>query len=227
MVLRKVETRTRMAEALKHLAPLPVTAISGSEGEGEGEGEKPKPEPKPAATSKTFSEEYVKELRQEAIAAKEKARADAETFQTQITDLSTNLEKYTEGEKTEIEKAQKAATEASESLTSTAAKLRASYLDNAVLTAGTALKFHDPLDAVAHLTIADITFDDDGKPDQAQVTAQLKKVAEEKTYLVMEVSSGDGDGSHRGPAPKPEDAAARIANHKETLKSQGRIMLPT
>lgn len=226
MVLRKIGTGTVNRARLKSLPPFPVTALRGAEGEEDG-GTTPPPTDPPAPQTKTFDESYVKQLREEARAAKEKAKADTEALNAELAEIRASLEKYTEGEKTAIEKAESLAAESTEKLTAAQTKLRDAYLDNAVLAAGTVLQFHDPLDAKTHLDIETIDFDEDGKPNQEQIMEQLKKVAEAKTYLVKTETFGDGDGGAGG-APVLDDAQKALRKkYDEQMKNQGRIPIPT
>jgi hypothetical protein len=228
MVLRKNNPMTEAGTRLMSLPLFPVTALSGAEGDGDGGGEpKPKPEPAPSPTAKTFSEEYVKQLREEAIKAKADAKSELETFHSEFEEVKAALAKFTEGEKTAIEKAESAVTESTEKLTSAQTKLRAAYLENALLAAGTVLEFHDPLDAATHLDMEALTFDEDGKPDEKQVMEQLKKVAEAKTYLVKTVVVGDGDGGAGGAPVATDEQKALRAKYDEDMKNQGRIPIPT
>ena len=203
----------------------------GAEGDGD-EGGAPKPDPKPAEPKpepKTFDEKYVRELRDEA-AGHRKAKKDAED---ELATLKAEADERVKAEMTELEQAKTTAEEATELAARNTALLRQANIENVVMRIASELEFVDPLDAQAMLVLDDLDLDKDtGRPTDASVRKQLKKLIEAKPYLLKTPGAGDGDGSPKPPGGGGEltgDEAwqERVKEHtKDMTEAGGRVPIP-
>lgn len=194
--------------------------LSGAEGEGEGGGEgagppaaeggeggegsgtqtttPPADEGKKTDEPETFPREYVETLRTENASRRQREK-----------DLETELEKFREAEKerekAEMTEAERAKAEAEEERAGRQ-KAEQDLIDerkrSAVISEATRLKFRDPEDALAYIDMEDIRMTDEGRPHKASIQSAVKKVADDKKYLIE--GPGSADGGSRGTSPKTD-----------------------
>lgn len=148
---------------------------------------------------KTFDREYVETLRGENASRRQHEK-----------DLEAELQKYkdaeTERAKAEMTEAERAKAEAEEEKKAREAAETALVNErkrNAVISEAAKLKFLDPEDALAYIDVEDIRMTDDGRPHKTSVESAVKKVADEKKYLIS--GTGSADGGTRGESPKSSD----------------------
>ena len=151
-----------------------------------------------------------------ALRAAEKARADA---------AEEELRKFREANQTDQERALNAARE--EGRQQAAKVANAQLVRFAVQASAATAGFADPMDAVAHLQAhtGDITVTADGTVDEAAVTAMVKKLAEDKPYLLAQqqpptFTRNPGQGAGRSGQSATGTVAAgadlyRQRNHKQ------------
>lgn len=203
--------------------------LSGAEGEGEG-GEGAGPQSTaggdgPGATTtdppkdeggdgknepKTFDREYVEKLRSE-NAARRARENEMETELAKFKEAEAEREKAamseTERAKAEAEEAKAARETAEKALVDERKR-------NAIISEASKLKFRDPEDALVYVDLEDIRMTDDGKPHKTSIEAAVKKIADEKKYLIG--GAGSADGGTRGDNPPPAERDKKIQSDIET-----------
>jgi hypothetical protein len=177
------------------------------------EGQAPLPAPEtpdlatPPSTTKTYSEDEVKKLREEAA----KYRTERNALQKEKDDKA-------KSEMAEVDRLKLEKEEAEKEKATIAAELAAERIANAITIAATTAKFHAPADAAAFIKTTEIKLLEDGKPDQRSVKAAVEALAKEKPHLVRGPGSGDG-----GFSDFPKTDAQKIAAIEEEYKRQGMV----
>lgn len=159
--------------------------------------------PDPTATPpepKTFSEEYVQKLRQEAAGL----RTERNTLKKEKDDAA--KAKLDEVDRLKLEK-EEAETRTKEVETALAGE----RIANAIARAAATANFHAPDDAAAFIKTTEIKLNDDGSPDMRSITAAVKKLGEDKPHLVRGLGSADGGAQ----GALPSDAQKTKAYEKE------------
>lgn len=204
--------------------------ISGAEGEGDGAGSPPpagdagqEPATPPSADGgsppagdkpddgKTYTQAYVDALRAESAGYRTKAKEledrEAERAKEQMSDIDRANAELAE---------EKGKREAAEN------QLVIERKRGAILAAASAAKFLDPSDALAHIDLSSIQMTQDGEPHKGSVESAVKRIAEEKKYLIS--GPGSADGGFKGDHPKPDDE--RMKAHQEDIQRRGGVPAP-
>lgn len=149
--------------------------------------QEPEAPPAPQATTeeaKSFSEDYVKELRGESASYRKRAQ-----------EAEARLKEIEQAQMSELEKAQTVAKESVDRITALEALLHNERTRNAVVLAATELNFRDPADALNLIDLDSLTYDEEtGKPSTKSVSGALGRLASAKPYLVGTPSPGTADG---------------------------------
>lgn len=213
------------AELLKRFPSL----LSGAEGEGgEGSGAPATPPsgdgpgatttttpPEGDGTPKVYDEAYVRTLREEAAARRvsEKAKddriaeleaAEAERKKAEMSDL--------DRAKAELEEERKLRSAADQSLVNERKR-------NAVISEAAKLKFRDPQDALAYIDMEAITMTENGQPHKTSIESAVKKIADEKKYLIEGVGSADGGTT----GATPPTNAQRVQEIQNDITARGGV----
>lgn len=210
---------------MRHLKTLSeywraVDGLRGAESVAEGEGSGTPPSNGTESDTpvsggngvESFSREYVESLRAEnaryRTRAKELEDADAERRKQELSEID-RLKLELEEKNTAIEAAEQ--------------NIVSERRRNAVIAEASKLKFRDPSDALAYIDLTAITLNSDGTPDKRSVETAVKKVAEEKTYLIA--GPGTADGASTGRPPKPE--SEWIKQQEADIQARGGVAVPT
>lgn len=163
----------------------------------------------------TFPREYVETLRSENASRRQREK-----------EMEAELQKFRdaekEREKAEMTEAERAKTEAEEAKAKADAAEQALIEErkrNALMSQASKLKFRDPEDALAYIDLEGVKMNDDGTPHKASVESAVKKVAEDKKYLIE--GPGSADGGTTGTPPKP--AAERDKEIQDDITSRGGV----
>lgn len=194
------------------------SASEGGEG-GEGSGTQTTTtttdEGKKTDEPETFPREYVETLRTENASRRQREK-----------DLEAELDKFREAEKerekAEMSEADRAKTEAEEAKAARESAEQALVDErkrSAVISEATRLKFRDPEDALAYIDMEDIRMTDEGRPHKASIQSAVKKVADDKKYLIE--GPGSADGGSRGTSPKTD--AERDKEIQSDISSRGGV----
>lgn len=187
----------------------PPTPPAGDAGTGF-----PNPTPNPNPEPDVFPRDYVETLRTENASRR-----------TREKELEAELQKFKDQEaeraKAEMSDVERANTEKAEA-EARAAAAEASLLTerkrNAIISEASKLRFRDPEDALAYIDLEAISMTESGQPHATSIVAAVKKVADEKKYLID--GSGSADGGARGNAPTPADKAKEI---QDDITSRGGV----
>lgn len=155
----------------------------------------PPPDPKSGeGESKTFSQAEVDRIVQERLArAKAKPPADYEDLKA----AAAKLAEIEEANSSELEKAQRRATEAEEAAKALKEQHSSYQIDTAIRLAAIEAKAADPGDVVKLLDRDGVTIGDDGQV--TGVEDAVKGLLKAKPHLVgQQGPTGDGDGGRRG-----------------------------
>lgn len=178
---------------------------SGSDGDGTGEGEEG------TGSSGDGSDGSIKDPDKKRLSDEAaKYRNERNEMKSALDEALGRLRKIEDQDKSDLEKAQRDATEATARAEKAEAKLREVAVENAFFKSGVAGQFHDPTDALDRLR--DMQPDDEGEVDVAEIKSRVEKLLKEKPYLKADSGSGDGDGGTggepRNPRRKKEDEAS-------------------
>lgn len=170
----------------------------------------------PPEDSKSFPEEYVKELRSESAGYRKRAQ-----------EAETKLKEYEQAQMSELEKAQTIATEAAERASQLENQLQAERVRNAVVLTATEMSFLDPSDALNLIDLQTLNFDEEtGRPSTKSVKGALERLANAKPYLVGSKQPGSADGGARG-EPGELTREEKIAGYGEQIQQRfGGVPIP-
>lgn len=203
------------------LKKFPIV-VRGMEGEGEG-GDPPAPsggsDTPPASPEKepdVFPRDYVEKLRAENADRRQKEKdqqAKIDAFEKEKADR----------EKADMSEVERLKTENAE----TAAKVKAAEealvaerKRNAIISEASKLKFRDPEDALAYVNLEDIRMNEDGTPHKTSIESAVKKIADDKKYLIE--GPGSGDGGTRG-TTLPADQEQRQKVIQQDIAARGGV----
>lgn len=164
------------------------------------------PDP-PEPTPKTFDEEYVKKIRDEAA----KYRTERNNLQKEKDDAA--KAKMDETDRLKLEKE-----EADQRTKEVEAQLATERIGNAISRAASTASFFAPDDAAAFIKASDIKLLEDGTPDMRSVKAAVETLAKDKPHLVRGLGSGDG-----GWQSAPPTDAQKIKQYEDELKGSGMV----
>lgn len=145
--------------------------------------------------------------------ARERKKLGAENLE-ELRTKSAEYDKLKDSMLSEQEKAVKAARE--EATNETAAKYRRQIVSSEVKASAAGLKFRDPGDALAHISVDDL-IDGDGA-DPEKVTAALKDLASKKPYLIA-ADEPPTRNRARG-IRRSEDSSGRSSNTKKSSAAE-------
>lgn len=176
---------------------------------------------------KTFSQDYVDELRSEAAGNRVKAKENADELkklQAKVTDIEKGEMDDLERAKSELEEAAVKMAELETETVSARAEAKTLKVEHAVMLAAIGADFRDPADALSMISQDDL-IDEEGKLSNKKITARLTAIAEAKPYLIKPTGTGSGDGAPKGTPPMDDESfTARVERHrKEMIESGDRI----
>lgn len=172
-----------------------------------GQDPAPTSAPDPVPTVKTYSEDEVKALRQEAA----KYRTERNTLQKEKDDAT--KAKMDEVDRLKLEKE-----EAEKATASIQSELTRERIANAIARAATAANFHAPDDAAAFIKTEDVKLLEDGTPDGRSIKNAVDALAKDKPHLVRGPGSGDGGFSNF-----PQSDAQKVQAIEDEYKRQGMV----
>lgn len=202
-------------------------SLFGMEGEGDGSDTQSsdgdgsgttsiKPEEK---DPEVFDREYVQTLRHENASRRKNEE-----------DLAARIKKFEEAEAerkkaemTEVERLKAETEEKDQKIADAEKALITERKRNAVLAEASKLKFQDPEDALAYVDLEGLKMNEDGTPHKTSIESAVKKIAEDKKYLLT--GPGSADGGSRGSNPEPE--AEKVKRIKEELAARGAVPIPS
>jgi hypothetical protein len=204
-----------------------LLTLTGREGEGEGEGTGAQTAssggegsgtqaPNASTTGQegngsnqdSFDRSYV-----------EKLRAEAADWRTKYQSLEKEKAEREKAEMSEVERLRVEKEEAEAKIQAAEQLLLTERKRAAIVAMAGQLKFRDPADAIAHISLDDITMNQDGTPHKGSVEAAVKKIAEAKKYLIS--GAGDADGGSRGNNPPPD--SEQLKRYEQELADMGGV----
>lgn len=150
----------------------------------------------------------------------EKLRAEAADWRTKFQSLEKERAEREKAEMSEVERLRVEKEEADAKIKAAETLLVTERKRMAIIAAAGQLKFRDPEDAIAHISLDDITLNQDGTPHKGSVEAAVKKIAEAKKYLIS--GTGDADGGSRGTAP-PSSESEKLKRYEQEIAEAGGV----
>lgn len=129
----------------------------------------------------------------------EAANREAATYRRKLREAEEKLRTREEADLSEAERAKKRAEEAEKLAEARASELRDARVETAVTAEAARLRFRDPADAMAFVSLDDLDFDEDGKP--TNVAEIVRAIAQSRGYLIAPAASNSSTGA---PASGPE-----------------------
>ena len=187
--------------------------IHGAEGEGEESDTSTPPtgtavETPPVKEPDVFPRDYVETLRNE-NAARRKTEAD---LQAKIDAFESEKSEREKAEMTELERLKAERDEIEAARTQAETTLVNERKRNAVMAAASKLKFRDPEDVLAFINLEDVKLNEDGTPHKTSIESAVKKIADDKKYLID--GTGSADGGFRGDNPPPDSDKLKRLNQE-------------
>lgn len=214
--LRRVLNAKAMRDEARRKTLLAIFGAEGEEEEDEEEDESPddsddsedSEDEEESSEPETFPRSYVEKLRKEAAASRTKA-AEAQK----------QLDAINEKDLSEKELAEKRATEAEARADEAESRIVRLLRSSRIESVARELTFNDPDDAHALIADQELETDDEGIPTSKAVRKALRKLVEEKPYLVGGTSA---DGGAQGQNPKTNRQSDRV---KELTARGDRVVI--
>lgn len=201
-------------------------SLKGAEGDDSDDGDTPepdsadKPDDEPEGR-KSYSEKYVKGLKNEAQSLRQERKA----LQAQLDEFEKAKKDAELAELSEVERMTAEMSTQTAKIEQLEALLRQSSLERVVAMEAAKIGFNDPADALSLLDNESVSWDED-EPNTGSIRKALTKLSEDKPYLVAS-GEGSGDGGPKNP-PTPVDAQAqRTKEYQEKYMRDGYVVRAT